>query len=96
MKDLFAKISALCVMLAALLGINLNNANAVIPPIHTNIHDSQAIIVNEITEQTPLFLYHANQLSDSENNLLTGHYSHYSHESHYSHGSHYSHYSSRW
>ena len=96
MKGLFAKVGTTCAALVALLGINLNSANAAIPSIHTNVHDPHITIANEITEQTPLFLYHANQITEVDNDLLTWHYSHQSHNSHYSHSSHYSHYSSRY
>ena len=95
MKGLFVKIGTTFGALVAVLGISIHNAGATIPSTHANIPDPQTITTGEITESTPLFLYHANQLVETDNDLLTWHYSHESHSSHYSHESHRSHYSSR-
>jgi len=72
--------------LAALLGFSSSNSLA-------NVAPEQGI--KNVTEETPLYLIHAQDLA-SQNNLLAWHYSHSSHESHWSHSSHHSHYSSRW
>ncbi|MFC1837241.1 hypothetical protein ACFLYW_00990 [Thermodesulfobacteriota bacterium] len=75
--------------LLALLGFSSSNSLA-------NVDTEQGI--NKVTETTPLYLIHADDLA-SQNKMLSWHYSHSSHESHWSHSSHsshYSHYSSRW
>jgi len=96
MKNFFVKIGVTFVSLIALLGVNINTSSATVSPTNTNASELKTTIVNEVTESTPLFLYHANLLDETNNDLLAWHYSHQSHESHYSHQSHYSHYSSRW
>ncbi len=92
------KIKIIGITLASLLGFNINNANTAILPAQTNMQNSKMTTIDKITEQTPLFLYHANKVSFSKNNKLIAYddddYSHYSHSSHVSHSSHYSHYSS--
>ncbi len=92
MKSLFSKLGTFFAALAAIIGINFNGTNVTALSNSMNRNNHQIIAESEVTEQTPLYLYHSNQLLENSY-LRSWHYSHYSHRSHYSHYSHRSHYS---
>ena len=94
MKKLISKINSVILGALAVFGISTSGYAAINQFIDdsTSKNDSK-IIINDINEQSPLYLYHADQIIYDEGQLLTWHYSHSSHQSHVSHQSHYSHYS---
>ena len=94
MKKLIGKINSVILGTLAVLGISTSGHAAINQSIDdsTSQNDSK-IIINDINEQSPLYLYHADQIIYDEGELLTWHYSHQSHGSHQSHVSHQSHYS---
>ena len=97
MKKIIKKIGTIALGGLALVGLNING-HAVVNPEQKDSSAKNSII-KEITEQTPLFLYHADELIYDDGELLSWHYSHQSHSSHsshVSHQSHQSHYSSRY
>lgn len=77
--------------IAALAGIGL------VPNVSVASVPTQATKqIENVTEQTPVFLERATAYKGQEGTLFARHYSHQSHYSHSSHRSHYSHYSSRY
>jgi len=90
MKRFFAKFTLSVFGFFALIGTFAQDAKAAL------IGYDKAPKIQNVTESTPLYLMHANDLFSEDGDLLTWHYSHQSHSSHYSHQSHHSHYSSRW
>ena len=97
MKSILKKIGTITVGGLALVGLSVNGNAAVNPEQRGNSAKNE--IINDVTEQTPLFLYHADELIYDDGELLSWHYSHRSHSSHSSHSSHQSHqshYSSRY
>lgn len=83
----FTKIASFLTGVAALVGVSFapNPAVAMIPTYELQIQN--------VTEQTPVFLERS---VSGEQEFVAQHYSHRSHSSHSSHRSHYSHYSSRY
>ena len=94
MNKIIKKIGMIAIGGLALVGINLNSQAAVNTEFQNE--SSKNGILNDVNEQTPLFLYHADELIYDNGELLSWHYSHRSHSSHSSHQSHQSHYSSRY
>lgn len=92
MKKIFGKIWIAASSIAAFLGITAANAPANIQH-GDSIDSSKKLILTEIQEQTPFYLYHANQIVIDGDEMIAWHTSHVSHSSHYSHSSHQSHYS---
>lgn len=93
MKRLVAKLTLSVFGFLALFGVFAQDAKAAL------IGHIKIPKIENVTESTPLYLMHANDLFAEDGDLLTWHYSHQSHASHASHASHqshYSHYSSRW
>lgn len=98
MKKIFGKICIVASSIVAFLGITATNAPANIQ-YDDSIIPSKGFILTEIQEQTPFYLYHADQIVIDGDQMIAWHTSHASHSSHYSHSSHqshYSHYSSRY
>ena len=87
MKRFVAKFTLSVFSFLALLGTFAQDAKA------TLIGHVETPKIENVTESTPLYLIHANDLFSEDGDLLTWHYSHQSHRSHYSHQSHQSHYS---
>jgi len=86
MRTIFKRLAALGGLITAL-GLSVGQVQAL--PV-----SNHALRISEVQEQSPLYLEHATQLVD-KNQQLAWHTSHSSHASHASHASHYSHYSSR-
>jgi len=86
MKKLLKKLWIISVGLLVGAGVISSDADANYTPQEQN-HKKQIV---SITEETPLYLYHADQLIYDDNTLISWHYSHSSHSSHTSHTSHYS------
>ena len=87
MKSFLSKLLVPLTGMLALLGVSSGDVKARV--------DTETYL-SKVTEQTPLYLAHAQDLTQAQGELA-GHYSHYSHgshQSHYSHQSHQSHYSS--
>ncbi len=98
MKKLFGKIWIAASSIVAFLGITAANAPANIQN-NDLTAPSKELMLSKIQEQTPFYLYHANQIVVDGDEMIAWHTSHASHSSHYSHSSHsshYSHYSSRY
>ena len=89
MKKWFRKISIVCSGLGILIGGNIDNVDA--KPIQ--VDETPSPEIKNITEQTPLYLSQAEEITMQDGKIIAWHYSHQSHQSHYSHVSHRSHYS---
>ena len=87
MKRVIARIAIFISGIGAIFGFGIGNVNANLPPKTIDTTYTQ-----NITEQTPLYLFHAEEITLQDNNLIAWHYSHASHASHASHYSHYSSY----
>lgn len=93
MKKFFGKIWIATSSIVAILGITSTNAPANIQNSDSVESSSIKIVLSEVQEQSPFYLYHANQLAIDGGEMIAWHTSHASHQSHYSHSSHQSHYS---
>jgi len=94
MKKLIFKISSTITGILAFIGITSNSVTAVPTDQQERLNrDNNNVIIENIDEYSPLYLYHADQIVFDNGELITQHYSHQSHQSHYSHQSHQSHYS---
>lgn len=95
MRNIFSKAVVFFTGILVSLGISISGTDAnVLTDIDKESTPKDKVFVNEVTEQTPLYLNHADQIFYQDGDLLAQHYSHYSHSSHHSHHSHHSHYSS--
>lgn len=87
MKTLIKLAASYLAAFFSITGIYATNSDAKVTSLDTTIQN--------IDENTPLYLYSSIDIMHENDLFLYGHYSHSSHQSHYSHESHQSHYSHR-
>lgn len=91
MKRFLIKIGALTIGALSTFGLISPEVGANVKGLNKNL-DTRITKSNiNVQEQTPLYLYHAEELMYDNGELITWHYSHSSHSSHTSHTSHTSH-----
>ncbi len=94
MKKLFKKAGVAVIGVLSLVGISTNSSSTAIASASQSSDFNSSI--NNVVESTPLYLFHGSEIQNTDNTIVSGHYSHQSHQSHVSHSSHRSHYSSRY
>ncbi len=91
MRKIFNKSVVVIVGFLSLIGISVGNSD-----VFAFTNSSICTEYDNMTETTPLYLFHGSDLVAKNDSALQAHYSHSSHQSHSSHYSHRSHYSSRY